>query len=95
MSYLEEYEKRPREIRDLSFDVAKDLTSGETIATVNVIGDASVLSGAATFSGSVVSQKVTGGKDGQDYRLSYEVGTSASNRIEASIILKIRVRPKK
>lgn len=77
--------KRVSETKLLSFDFAADMEAGETIlgkavvATVYSGTDATpsaIIDGAATSSGSEVTQSVTDGTAGVQYALSCSVATS-------------------
>lgn len=81
--------KQPAEKITLSVDFEDDLASGETISSVEVFGDSAILSGSASFSGYVASQKVAGGKNGRRYKLTFRVTTSAPHIFEADVILGI------
>ena len=83
--------KLSAEIRTVTFDFTSDLAAGETISTETVTAsvysgvDASpsaVISGSASASGAVVSQKVTGGVVGVMYELLCSITTSASQTLE-------------
>jgi len=90
--------KRAGETRLLAFDFGSLLAASETISTQTVAAtvytgtDASpsgVISGSATASGSVVSQKVTGGTAGNIYNLICTVTTSASQTLKIAGLLAI------
>jgi hypothetical protein len=90
--------KRAGETRLLAFDFGSLLASSETISTQSVAAtvytgtDASpsgVISGSATASGSVVSQKVTGGTAGNIYNLICTVTTSTSQTLKIAGLLAI------
>lgn len=79
--------KLAAETAALAFDFASLLASGETISTQSVAAatysgtdasPSSIISGSATASGSVVSQKVTAGTVGVIYLLTCTITTSAS-----------------
>jgi hypothetical protein len=79
-------DKKPTETVTIVFDFASHLGAGEGIssASVNVMAlsgtDASpnaLLSGAAVTSGSVVSQKITGGVNGVTYAISVTIQTQS------------------
>lgn len=90
--------KRAGETRLLAFDFAPLLASGETLSTQSVAAtvytgtDASpsgVISGSATASGSVVSQKVAGGTAGNIYNLICTVTTSTGQTLKIAGLLAI------
>lgn len=90
--------KRAGETRLLAFDFASLLAASETVSTQSVAAtvytgtDASpsaVISGSATASGSVVSQKVTGGTAGNIYNLICTITTSAGQTLKLAGLLAI------
>ena len=73
------------------FNFLAQLTSGETISTQAVTATVysgtdttpqAVLSGAATVSGAVVTQRITGGTEGVIYKLLCTVTTSLSRTLQ-------------
>lgn len=83
--------KRAAEVENLTFDFTSKLASGVTISsatttcTVYSGTDATpsaVISGAASISGSVVTQKVTGGTLGVIYQLLCAATTSTTETLE-------------
>lgn len=89
MSYRWSTWKQPAEKITIAVDFEDNLASGETISSVEVLGDSTILSGSASFSGYIVSQKVAGGKSGRKYKLTYRATTSAPHIFEADVILEI------
>lgn len=88
------------ETRTVTFDFSSRLAVGETISTQAVTcalangysGDASpssVISGSASASGAVVSQKLTGGVSGMVYDLICTVTTSAGQTLLLSAYLAV------
>jgi hypothetical protein len=86
------------ETLSLNFDFAAQLEVGETISTKTVIATvysgtdaspSSIISGAATSSGSVVSQKITSGVLGVIYELVCQVTTSAGKTCQQTGLLAI------
>lgn len=82
----------------LPFYFAGDLASGETISTQAVTATvysgtdanpAAVISGAATASGSTVTQKVTGGTAGVIYELVCQITTSLGKTLQQIGLLAI------
>ena len=80
--------KRPTELGPVTFDFSQSLAAGETISTQVVAATvysgtdanpSAIISGAATVSGKVVSQKLTGGVSGVLYQLVCTITTSAGN----------------
>lgn len=80
--------KRPTELGPVTFDFSSSLASGETISTQVVAATvysgtdsnpSAILSGAATVSGKVVSQKLTTSVSGVLYQLVCTITTSAGN----------------
>lgn len=82
----------------LSFDFAAQLASGETISTQVVTATvysgtdgspSAIISGSASASGSIVSQKVTAGTAGVIYDLLCSVTTSAGQTLGLSAYLAV------
>lgn len=76
------------ETKPITFDFSDVLASGETISTQGVAATvysgtdaspSSLISGSATASGAVVTQKVTAGTLGVIYELTCTITTSLSN----------------
>lgn len=74
-----------------TFDFAADLASGETISTQvctaavysgTDASPSSIISGAATASGSVVSQDITGGTEGVIYQITCTITTSEGQTLK-------------
>lgn len=83
---------------NLTFDFAGRLASGETISTQVVAATvysgtdanpSAIISGAATASGSVVTQKVTAGTLGVIYELLCTITTSAGQTLQMCGLLAI------
>lgn len=79
------------ETKNVTFDFTSDLASGETISTKAVAAavysgtdasPSSIISGAASSSGAVVTQTVTGGVTGVLYELTCTITTSASQTLK-------------
>ena len=83
--------KDPRETEIYSMSFAPRLGVGETLtaasqtvtATVSATGTdaSSILSGDSAISGTAVTQTVTGGTDGVDYAICFEVDTSLNRHL--------------
>lgn len=74
----------------VTFDFTADLASGETISTQAVsaatysgtdASPSSIISGSASASGAVVSQKITAGTTGVMYELTCSITTSAGQTL--------------
>lgn len=89
MAYEFYEKKKPAEKITFSIDFEKDLDTGETISSIEVKGDAAVLDGAASYSGTVVSQKVSGGKAGRVYKIIFRPTTSSPHIIQADLFLSV------
>jgi hypothetical protein len=90
--------KRAGEVRTLTFDFANLLATAETISTQSVAATvytgtdaapSNVISGSASASNSIVSQKVTGGTAGNIYNLICTITTSAGQTLKISGLLAI------
>ena len=86
------------EVANYTFDFSSDLASGETISTKVVTAavysgtDASpsgIISGSATSSGAIVTQKITGGVLGVIYELLCQITTSAGQTLQQIGLLAI------
>lgn len=86
------------ETKVISFDFTSDLAIGETISTQTVVATtysgtdaspSSIISGGASVSGAVVSQKVTGGVLGVMYELLCTITTSAGQTLQKSGFLAV------
>jgi hypothetical protein len=86
------------ETKTLTFDFASNLAVSETISTQSVTATvysgtdaspSSVISGSATASGTIVSQKVTAGTSGVMYYLACTITTSTSQTLLQSGFLAV------
>lgn len=86
------------ETKTYSFDFTSQLASGETISTQVVTATvysgtdalpSSIISGSATASGAVVSQKITAGTVGVIYTLLCTITTSAGQTLQMSAFMTI------
>lgn len=85
MNRVELPNKIAAEVKNVTFDFTSLLASGETISTQVVTAavysgtdaaPSAIISGAASASGSVVTQKITGGTTGVIYELTCTITTS-------------------
>lgn len=89
--------KQPGELAPLSWDFTADLVAEETIATAELAATnlktgaaaAGILSGSSTTTGSVVTQKVTGGASGDIYGVQCRITTNANLIYEHEIELHV------
>ena len=81
-----------------TFDFTSKLASGETISTQIVAAavysgtdasPSSIISGSATASGAIVTQKLTAGTIGVIYRLTCTITTSSSNTFVLTAFLAV------
>ena len=81
------------ETKTYQFDFASDLASGETLSSYSTVATvysgtdaspSSIISGSASASGSIVSQKITAGTVGVIYQLLCTAVTSASQTLQRS-----------
>lgn len=86
------------ETKTETFDFTSSLAIGETISTQSVVAStysgtdaspSSIISGSASSSGAIVSQKVTGGVLGVMYELLCTITTSAGQTLQQSGFLAI------
>ena len=98
MSRITLQPKLAGETRNYAFDFASGLASGETISTKVVTATvysgtdaspSSIVSGAASSSGSVVTQAITGGVVGVIYELLCTITTSTGQTLLISAALAI------
>lgn len=98
MTHVVQETKFLGEVVVLPFDFSSSLAAGETISTKTVTATvysgtdatpSNVISGAATSSGAVVSQKVTAGVLGVIYELLCQVTTSAGQTLQQSCYLAV------
>jgi hypothetical protein len=87
--------KQPAESRVFSMNFAAMLAAGETLAGVTSVtytgGDALLtLSGPAAYSGAVAQQRILGGTDGMEYKVTFIVTTSQGNILEGEGVLQVR-----
>jgi hypothetical protein len=87
--------KQPAESRVFSMNFAAMLAAGETLSgvtSVSYTGDdtALVISGPAAYSGAVAQQRILGGTDGQQYKVTFVVTTTQGNILEGEGILQVR-----
>lgn len=91
--------KDPSEVDDRGLDFAALLETGETLSgtptvTVTVVtgtdaNPSAIKSGAASISGSIVWQRLTGGVAGVVYKIKVSVGTSTSRTLVACAHLRV------
>jgi len=86
------------ETKTITFDFTSSLAIGETISTQTVTAStysgtdavpSGVISGAASASGTVVSQKITGGVLGVMYELLCQITTSLGQTLQQSAFLAV------
>lgn len=86
------------EVYNVTFDFTSRLAVGETISTQTVAASvysgtdsspSSLISGSASASGAVVTQKITGGTIGVIYELKCTVTTSASQTLVLAGLLAV------
>lgn len=86
------------ETRSYTFDFSSRLASGETISTQVVTASvysgvdsspSSIISGSATASGAIVTQKITAGTVGVLYELLCQITTSAGQTLDLAGFLAI------
>lgn len=82
--------KPPTDTRTFYFDFTSNLAVGETISTQTVSATvysgtdsnpSAIISGSASASGAIVSQKITGGTEGVVYTLLCTITTSAGQTL--------------
>jgi len=90
--------KKTGEIANVTFNFLSSLGASETISTQSVTATvysgtdaspSSIISGSATASGTVVTQKLTGGVSGVIYQLLCSITTSLSQTLQQSSYLAV------
>lgn len=90
--------KRQGEVKLYSWDFSSLLAVGETISSQSVTASvysgtdaspSSIINGAATLSGNVVSQSITAGTVGVTYTLKCQITTSSSQTLQLTSFLTI------
>src|SRR3972149_62722 len=88
--------KQGAEIEAISVDFAKRLGSNETIASIQVKAfdgstdvSTSIMEGAPSFSGTIVTTRVKNGTGGKRYNLQFLVTASSGNIYEEDVVLVI------
>lgn len=85
-------DKDPSDVDDYGYDFAGEL-SGEKIETATVsIAPSSLSAGPPVVTRSVVSVRLSGGNDGQSYRITYNIDTSSGRTLERSADLLVANR---
>lgn len=85
--------KQPSESRNFSMDFSALLAPGESLTAVSsvvAVPAGLTLSGAATVSGAVATQRILGGTSGTKYVVTFVVTTSLSNTLEGEGILQVK-----
>lgn len=86
--------KQPSESRLYSMEFAPNLAPGETISSVtSVTADPSTgidITAVPVASGTQAQQRIAGGTDGVQYKITFVVETSAGNTLEGEGYLTVR-----
>lgn len=85
--------KQPTENRLYTMQFAANLSSGETISSVNSVVSVPgglTLSGAPVIDGTQVHQRILGGTDGVVYKVTFIVTTSNANILEGEGFLRVQ-----
>lgn len=94
--------KTPGTTQKVVFDFISNLAVGETISTQSVVATvwsgvdanpSAIVSGAATASGTKVTQAITGGAAGTIYKLVCTITTSASQTLQMLAYLAVVADP--
>lgn len=90
--------KDPGDILDWVFDWSNWLSTGETISTSTVtaatgitLGSGSNGASAPTHDSTTATFWLLGGTDGQKYRVTNQITTSASRTVERSIVVQVAI----
>lgn len=94
------WKKSPWAIRTLSFDASDAIAVDDTISAVTaevydsdgVDVSESMVSGSAAWDGTTITQKFTGGTDGEDYSCVIKITTSAGEKADEKLIIQVRAR---
>lgn len=89
--------KQPWEERQLEFDVANALATGDSVSSVNSIvvmlagaEQSSMVSGSSSIVGNKIYQKIIGGVNGSDYVIRVRVVTTNDDKIEDEVNMLVR-----
>jgi len=81
----------------ITFDAGNAVASTDTISSASVTiydaaGDSAstMIDGDASISGTNILQKIKGGTDGQDYIVRLQITTTAGEKIEDTLLIKVR-----
>lgn len=81
--------KQPAEIRVLTFDFGSKLLEGDSVSGMPVIDTAGLTLVAQALAGNVVTVRVSGGSDGETYRVSCLVDTAQGEKLELDVDLEV------
>ena len=93
------YDKQPGEQHKWDVSFANELASGETISSVAITAtladgttdaSATVIEGAGSISGALVTVTTKAGTDETDYRIKVVATTSDSNTPETDVLMQVR-----
>jgi hypothetical protein len=90
MGVLAVFYKQPSEVLDYDIDFTEWMTPGDSIATATATSDAGITLGATTIIGYVVKQWVSGGTDGNSYKVTVKVTTNGGRVKEADFRVRVR-----
>lgn len=91
MSVLGKFTKQPVEIQDYDFDFNEYLSSlPDTAASHVAVAETGVTITASTLAGGVVKVFVSGGTDGQQYKVSATITTTGGRVKQGDIIIKVK-----
>ena len=85
--------KTPNGVRFLDMDFADDIATGDTLTgtpTIVEITTTDLTLDTKTFSGTVCQAKCSGGTDGENYVIRYQIGTTNGETLEAFGRLEVR-----
>lgn len=88
---LGKFEKQPADVLDYDFDYSDWLDDrSDTIATYNVVAETGLTVGLVTAISGVVKVFLSGGTDGQTYKVTCTVTTTGGRTKQAEISVKVK-----
>lgn len=90
-SVLGKFEKQPVDVLDYDFDYSDWLADrADTISTATITATTGVTVGSSTHTSGVVKVFISGGTDGQSYKITCTVVTTGGRTKQAEIVIKVK-----
>lgn len=88
---LAKFEKQPSEIQDYDIDFSEYLDAiGDTASSVTVTAEIGITVSSSALIGKVVKVWLTGGSNGETYKITVLLTTAGGRRREADIKVKVK-----